>query len=540
MQNNPKTWPSPEGRFSQITRHMIMEAHIHTFGRFRYFLLVNGMLLCNISANFIGDFIANIFFAHRSFDASDGLLSLLRHLDIVYGIFCMAVILTVTIRYERPIRRCIKQFAGHADPDPELLNSARRRLLNEPYMVVIMDIFIWGLGSIMFLFMGSPRALSMGIASGLITVMVAFFLVEHVSQHKLVPMFFPDGGLSKVKGAQSINLQIRLATLIFSVSIVPLAFIHLTIHQFRDMEISGKISPAMLADKIHTTIAVESIVFMVMAILIGILFGHNLKKPVAEIIRTMRKVKKGDLKAKAIVYTNDEIGFAGETLNAMTEGLKERELIKDTFGRYVDSKVRDEILNGSIPLDGELKEATILFADLRNFTPLAETTPPKELVHLLNDYLNAMSVTIKKHGGLVLQFIGDEIEAVFGAPIYEPGHTYFALQAALGMRKRLEEINMIHSQQGYAALNHGIGIHAGKVLAANIGSPDRSAYSLIGDTVNLASRIQDLNKEFGTDILVSSRIAKDLANDFIFEPKPVVKLRGKSESVQTFALVRMA
>ncbi len=304
-------------------------------------------------------------------------------------------------------------------------------------------------------------------------------------------------------------------------------------------KINGKITPLMLADRIQSTIADESIVFMVMAILIAALVVHHLKKPVVEIIRTMRRVRKGDLKAKATVYTNDEIGFAGEALNAMTERLRERELIKDIFGRYVGSKIRDEILGGNIPLDGELKEATILFADLRNFTPLAEITPPKELIHLLNDYLNAMSEAVKEHGGLILQFIGDEIEAVVGAPIYEPGHVYFAVQAALAMRKRLKEINKIHSQQGYATLSHGIGIHTGKVLAANIGSSDRSAYSLIGDTVNLASRIQDLNKEFGTDILVSSRVAKGLENEFIFKPMPSIRVKGKLASVQTFSLVKM-
>jgi len=515
-----------------------MKPDIRTFGKFRYFLLVNGMLLGNMGANIIGDVITHIFLAHRSLDASEGLLTLIRHLDISYAIVCALFILIITIWYERPIRRCIKQFAKNVDPDPGVLDSARRRLLNEPYMAVIMDIFIWGFGSIMSAFVGSPGGLSIGIAGGLITIMIAFFWVEHVSQHNLVPLLFPDGGLSKVKRTPSINLQIRLGAFIFSVSIVPLAFIYLTIHQFRNMQINGKMTPLMLADRIQTTIAAESILFMVMAVLIAILVGHNLKKPVAEIIRAMSRVKRGDLKAKVVVYTNDEIGFAGEALNDMTEGLRERELIKDTFGRYLDSKIRDEILNGTIPLDGELKEATILFADLRNFTPLVEMTPPKELIHLLNDYLNAMSEIIKEHGGLILQFIGDEIEAVFGAPIYEPGHVNSAVQAALAMRERLEEINKIHSRQGYATLSHGIGIHTGNVLAANIGTSDRSAYSLIGDTVNLASRIQDLNKEFGTDILVSLKVAKELESEFTFQPMPVTKVKGKSESVQTFFLVK--
>ena len=199
-------------------------------------------------------------------------------------------------------------------------------------------------------------------------------------------------------------------------------------------------------------------------------------------------------------------------------------------------EIRDEILNGNIPLDGELKEATILFADLRDFTPLVEETPAKELIHLLNNYLNAMAETIKEHGGLILQFIGDEIEAVFGAPIYDPNHVHSAVQAALSMRKCLEEINRNHALQGYSTLNHGIGIHTGTVLAANIGSSDRAAYSLIGDTVNLASRIQDLNKEFGTDILVSSKVAEELEKTFDFKAMPAIKVKGKSGSVRTFSL----
>ncbi|MBU2627911.1 MAG: adenylate/guanylate cyclase domain-containing protein, partial [Proteobacteria bacterium] len=451
-------------------------------------------------------------------------------------LFCMIIMTVITIWYEKPIRRCINLFGKDIPPDPALLDSARRRLLNIPYMVVAMDIFVWGFGSILFASIGSPAGASMGIACGLITVIIAFFWVEHMTQHKLVPLFFPDGGLFKVKGTKSINLKIRLSVLVFSVSIVPLAYIHLTIHQFKILQSTGTMTPLMLANRIQETIAAESLVFMVIGILISILVGHNLKKPVSEIIRAMRQVKNGDLNAKAIVYTNDEIGFAGEILNAMTKGLREREMIKDTFGRYVDSKIRDEILNGRIPLDGELKEATILFADLRNFTPLVEVTPPKELIHLLNDYLNAMAEAIKLHGGLILQFIGDEIEAVFGAPIHEKGHVISAVNAALEMRKQLEKINKIHAKEGHASLSHGIGIHTGQVLAANIGSSDRTAYSLIGDTVNTASRIQDLNKEFGTDILVSAEVAEHLGQEITLHPLPELVLKGKTKPVKVFSI----
>ena len=174
-----------------------MEPDIRAYGKLRYFSLINSMLLGNIFVNFIGDFITKIFFTHRSLTLSDGLLTLLRHLDITYGIISLAVICIITIWYEKPIRRCIRHFSDGTDPDPRLLDSARRRLLNEPFMVVVMDIFIWGFGTILFAFFTSPKSLSMGIACGLITGMMAFFWVEHVSQHNMVPLFFPDGGLSK-------------------------------------------------------------------------------------------------------------------------------------------------------------------------------------------------------------------------------------------------------------------------------------------------------------------------------------------------------
>jgi len=399
-----------------------------------------------------------------------------------------------------------------------------------------MTLLIWGGGAIIFAVLDSPGGLSLGIASGLITIVIAFFVVVNLSQHYLIPLFFPKGQLSKIKGVQSINLKVRLAALVFSVSIIPLSFIHLTIYQYRKMHLNGEIDPLTLINRIQETIAIESVLFLLMAVLIAILFWHNIKKPVDEIVSTMGRVQKGDLKAKAIVYTNDEIGFVGESLNAMTQGLREREKIKDIFGRYVDSTVRDEILNGNIPVDGEIKEATILFADLRNFTPLVEKTPPKEMIFLLNSYLNAMSETIKKYNGLILQYIGDEIEAVFGAPVYKPDHVTLAVQAAIAMRRRLKELNDTLSLKGYAPLSHGIGIHTGTVLAANIGSYDRSAYSLIGDTVNFASRIQNLNKDFHTDILVSSIVAEKTENNVNFLPMPATKVKGKSGLFQTFCI----
>jgi adenylate cyclase len=138
--------------------------------------------------------------------------------------------------------------------------------------------------------------------------------------------------------------------------------------------------------------------------------------------------------------------------------------------------------------------------------------------------------------GLILQFIGDEVEAVFGAPLYQANHELAAVKTSLAMRLRLEQLNKRFAGEGIAPIAHGVGIHTGPVLAANIGSADRSAYSLIGDTVNLASRIQGLTKEFQTDILVSDTIQSLLGDHYDFHSMPEITVKGKSDPIRVFSL----
>jgi class 3 adenylate cyclase len=213
-----------------------------------------------------------------------------------------------------------------------------------------------------------------------------------------------------------------------------------------------------------------------------------------------------------------------------------RAKILDAFGKYVTPEVRDQILEGNIPLDGESKEVTVLFADLRDFTTLAESTTPKAVVRIINGYFSEMADAIGQNHGLVLQFIGDEIEAVFGAPLPLENHPTHAFRAALAMQQRLVVVNEKLAQQGYGPLRHGIGIHTGGVVAANIGSEDRLSYAMVGDTVNLASRIQDLNKEFGTDLLISATTVDRLADNIAVEKLPATTVKGKRNPVEVYKL----
>lgn len=180
--------------------------------------------------------------------------------------------------------------------------------------------------------------------------------------------------------------------------------------------------PAFILEEIRSAILTNAVIFMLVGIWLAFLVSANFKRPIKEIIKVLQDVRKGHFDRKIQVTSNDEIGFTGDVINEINIGLKERELIKDAFGKYVAKEVRDEVLSGRIPLDGEKKEVSILFSDLRNFTPMTEKNDPKRVIKIMNSYFGEMAEAIQNEGGLVLQFVGDEIYAVFGAPISRPDH----------------------------------------------------------------------------------------------------------------------
>jgi adenylate cyclase len=236
------------------------------------------------------------------------------------------------------------------------------------------------------------------------------------------------------------------------------------------------------------------------------------------------------------VVANDEIGAVADGFNRMVHGLRERDRIKETFGKYVTPEIRDEILGGRVALEGQALEVTILFADLRDFTPWVEATDPRQVLRDLNAYFTEMEGAITAHGGVVLQYIGDEIEAVFGAPVPARDHAARAVRAAADMRARLAAWNAARARDGKPPLRHGIGIHTGTVLAGNVGSHERLSYALVGDAVNLASRIQDLTKDAGTDVLVSGTTRAGLDGAPALEPLPARHVKGRAAEVEVYRL----
>lgn len=280
-----------------------------------------------------------------------------------------------------------------------------------------------------------------------------------------------------------------------------------------------------------------AVLFTLSVLILGC-YSHNLKHILGLQVKALENISQGRYDVQVPVVSNDEFGLIAAKTNAMVTGLRERDQCLLSFGKYVTPEVSEKILKGEISPEGELSEVTILFCDLRGYTSFVERKDPKEVVKFLNIYFSEMEQTIREHNGIVLQYIGDEIEAVFGAPIVEPNHPEMAVRAALAMRQRLADLNCKREELGEYPIRHGIGIHTGDVLAGSVGSPERLVYAMVGDAVNLASRLQVLNKKFATDILVSQTTKELLAGDrFRFQSLGQTDIKGKTGKVEIFSII---
>ena len=284
-------------------------------------------------------------------------------------------------------------------------------------------------------------------------------------------------------------------------------------------------------------ILVITLIIIVIGILLSVIFGIYFSRPIKKLQETAKALGTGDFDQRVQIKRNDELGDLGSAFNEMAEGLSEREKIRETFGKYVTPEIRDEILSGRIPFDGERRMATVLFCDLRDFTPYVEGHSPEEVIKGLRSYFTAMQKAISLNNGLVLQYVGDEIETVFAVPIWYEDHAQKAIMAALDMRASLEELNRIRAAEGLTTFRHGIGIHTGEVLAGNTGSEDRLSYTLIGNTVNLTSRIEGLTKKFKCDILASEETVKGLTGSFNLKKKPPQMVKGYSKPITIYQVI---
>jgi adenylate cyclase len=261
------------------------------------------------------------------------------------------------------------------------------------------------------------------------------------------------------------------------------------------------------------------------------LYRLNVQAPVSALVRRMKAVAAGDFSCKTSVFYADELGQLKGHFNMMLDGLVERDHIKDTFGRYVSLEIADKIMkSGKVNLAGEEIQATVLFSDIRGFTPLSEKIPPQELIRFLNEYFTYITKPIADNKGVINKFIGDAVMAIFSPVFGVEDHREAAVRSALGMRRALAEFNALDK---HPQVSFGVGLHSGGLIAGNVGTESRLEYTVLGDTVNVASRIETQTKAAATEILLSQNVLDGLSrNNFpgvtFVECAPVI-MKGKSK-----------
>jgi len=289
----------------------------------------------------------------------------------------------------------------------------------------------------------------------------------------------------------------------------------------------------------HLIFALGCIAF---AAIVSVVFGWRLARIMSNglqrVTSALKKLEEQEYVHVTGVNTGDELEDLAVGFNTMVDGLKERDKLRATMGKYMTAAVMERAMKGDIVLGGETLTVTILFSDIRSFTTLSEKMDdPQALVKLLNEYFTEMVGIVMAHDGVVDKYIGDAIMAVFGAPVPKDDDALNAVKAAVRMRQALRKLNARLAARGVDTIKTGIGIHTGSVVAGNIGSDRRMEYTVIGDAVNLASRLETATKELHVNVLISEDTYQLVKDHVQTRAVKEITVKGKTKPVMTYEVL---
>jgi adenylate cyclase len=304
----------------------------------------------------------------------------------------------------------------------------------------------------------------------------------------------------------------------------------------------GNVSVGVSLDFIQEQITREtiyivalSLLIIVLGIVIAIFMGESFSRPISDLVLASNEIGLGNLRYRIKRIRNDELGDLASSFNFMGGELLKKALMQESFGKYVGSEVLDLIMADpeNVWLKGKRSQASILFTDIRGFTSYSETREPEQVVEALNAYFDIATRTIHKFGGYVDKFIGDAVMGVFGVPLESKDHAGQAVRAALAMQKEFAEAGPRLGNEVVTRV--GIGINSGPVVSGNIGSQDKMEYTVIGDAVNVASRLNNLAGPGET--VISKSVRDALPGLLELQPLPPQKVKGKSEPLEVFKVL---
>jgi adenylate cyclase len=439
------------------------------------------------------------------------------------------------------LRRPFRDLARGVTVDRGRLLRAQRLVINLPWWGVGLAGIGWALCVPVFLLSLSRAAeplrpvlyahLPVSFAiSGLIALTHSFFTVELLSQRLLYPVFFRDSRPAQTPGAFALSLPARGLLLAISAGVCPV--------------VSLLLLALVPLDPGHDTrpfaLAVGSL-GIALGLATAWLLGRLVTEPVDELRSATQAVADGDLDVHIPTLRADEFGLLIDGFNTMVTELRDKRRVEESFGRHVGSHTARQILASDRGLGGAEEELTVMFVDIRNFTTRAEASTPTRVVDLLNVFLTEMVEVIEQgQGGIVNKFLGDGLMALFGTWTGRADHADAAVAAGRQMLDRLDRINEWLVAKGESPLAMGIGIHTGRAVVGSIGSPRRMEYTAIGDTVNVASRVESLTKVVGTPLLLTEATRSALRVPLALAPLPLQHVKGHHLPVEVLRLAEPA
>lgn len=308
--------------------------------------------------------------------------------------------------------------------------------------------------------------------------------------------------------------------------------------QVAEVGVTLKTAPASTLSDLGAEMFPPFAITAILAVALALLLSREVTRPLYNLRASIDRIGKGDFSTPSTANGSVEFSEMAAAINAMAAGLRERETVKRAFSGYISRQVLEQITSkGELPaLKGERRRITVLFCDIRGFTPMAEGMRPEEVVELLSEFLSHMVDVILRNQGTIDKFLGDGMMVIFGAPNDDPHQEEHAVQAALDMQSELGRLTTAWEEQGRRSFKMGIGINSGPAVVGNIGSQEHMEYTAIGDTVNLAARLETATKDLGADIVVSEHTHSAVRPLFQWRSLGDVQVKGRAETVRTYAV----
>jgi class 3 adenylate cyclase len=459
-------------------------------------------------------------------------------LFILVAVSTFAALGMVFQRLSRPIQTWYDRLQS-GTPAAELPVDVARSVLNWPFINASVVVIGWVATAILFgiAFRSLTNVIAISISA--ILAITIIYAGTDTLWRGIVPVFFPDGQLSKIP-AYRLAVHWRLLWAFLLVGLLP-PFLLVTLTISRSRALIDSPNP----EAVLRNLIIVQVFILAAGLLASVGIANFVSRAIVEPVRVLQdamgSVQDNNLDVRVPVVSNDEFGYLGERFNEMTAGLRRGERLRKLFTLYVSPEVAQAAVETGVGLGGQMCECTIMFSDLRDFTSLSERLAPEALVDLINQYMTAMVSAIVDHGGVVIQFGGDSIMAVFGSPLnVMTDHADQAVNTAFHMRQVLQDFNQNATSDPFAngrqpVLENGIGIATGPVIAGNVGGKERIEYTVMGDAVNLASRLEGMTKDFNYPILISEETFEAIGT-LNARPLPDVPVKGKAKPVTIYGI----